>query len=268
MSSSSLSSSTSSSSSSSSSSSTTITNSVSSSSTSSADVQTSLIEQQNSNVLEKLFRAVSECVENEIQNDRTIDSYQRKIKAVEKNKLDNRNFVLRRIVQEYPYEELRTEDREIFKNMCMRSKSVVDLFEDEEKKKKALLFYLSDRKTPAELQLVAQSVVSISIISGKEKTEIKKILKEYHDLAVSKSRKLRASVYICLKRIDVGLKLRNVKPSISSNDAEISALETPLYEEVTLDDSNIDLESKDFQIDVKPHCFSNDQAERLSTQYS
>ena len=151
----------------------------------------------------------------------------------------------------------------------MRVKSVVDLFEDEEKKKKALLLYLSARNTtPAELQLVAQSVVPISIISGKEKPEIEKILKEYHDLAVSKSRKLRASVYICLKRIDVGLKLRNVKPSISSNDAEISALETPLYEEVTLDDSNIDLESKDFQIDVKPHCFSNDQAERLSTQYS
>lgn len=86
-------------------------------------------------VLEKLFHAVAEFVQNEVHFKQQVDIYAGKISEIEAGLINSRKDIYYRIINEYPYDVLRPEDRAIFKNMCMTSKQAVVLIEDVEKKR-------------------------------------------------------------------------------------------------------------------------------------
>ena len=86
-------------------------------------------------VLEKLFLAVAEFVQNEVLSKQQVDIYAGKISEIEAGLINSRKDIYYQIIIEYPFDVLRPEDRAIFKNMCMTSKQAVVLIDDVERKK-------------------------------------------------------------------------------------------------------------------------------------
>ena len=114
-------------------------------------------------MLEKLFHAVAELVQNEVHFKQQIDIYAGEISAIEAGLTNSRKDIYYRIINEYPYDVFRPEDRAIFKNMCMTSKQAVVLSEDVEKKNTALNRYLQYKESVSEMNRIAQSAIPISI---------------------------------------------------------------------------------------------------------
>ena len=136
----------------------------SSASSSSSSSSSSIAPSSNTQVvLEKLFLAVAEFVQNEVHSKQQVDIYAGKISEIEAGLINARKDIYYRIINEYPFDVLRPEDRAIFKNMCMTSKQAVVLIDDVEKKKVALNRYLQYNESESEMKRIAQSAIPINI---------------------------------------------------------------------------------------------------------
>ena len=245
----------------------------SSASSSSSSSSSSIAPSSNTQVvLEKLFLAVAEFVQNEVHSKQQVDIYAGKISEIEAGLINSRKDIYYRIINEYPFDVLRPEDRAIFKNMCMTSKQAVVLIDDVEKKKVALNRYLQYNESESEMKRIAQSAIPINI-HGKEKSEIELLLKDHHDHAFVKRANLFTVIRRWLHKIAIGLanrKDQRMKLSCQiSNACENGDHNSiPPAEVDTMIDSVIENEPEDLQTGVQPHRFTDLQKEQLSTQYS